>query len=436
MMSTGNTPAGSELLFRLNSTELQTNTMDDEFAAILNDTTFSVPAVATVIVSSIGQLVTCGFLLLLFLLKKQIAKHASLVMISILTNICLVAICDLGLRAPLMVMKEDRMGITHPVLCMIMTLTPDYFMIAILLSLPMLSVERLIRLESKEYLSTRQTKHLLACLLVIAYSMALVVSILPTTNLFSADVNTRCNRNLLYGYAFAYVYTALTIFSVVLTSVFSIAVVFRLKLRLSHLHTSMRRKIVMKQGTVSAVVITGLLFLALVPFAASLQLVLMCGSNELTGDHFCNEILPDVIFRACIILHKLCLIALPVVFLVLNPALRRKIWATLRRPKQMEQVVTISSNSVTASKESVCDRLHNSDDSDSDGDFITITEDLTFGRSGDIKGEVKRTRSGSVRDRHSVFDAVDVMSVISEKSELSRTYSGLSGITSDERSTY
>lgn len=405
-----------------NTTQLLTDSSNTTISEDKNK--LNVPAVASTVVFAIAELVTCGGLLLIFALRRKTAKHASMIMMSLLLNICIGAITDLALRLPLSIVKEYNLAKEHPKMCVALTLIPDYFMIAILICLPLLSIERLIRLEAKKHLTARQMRHLFGCLLVIGYSMALIVVILPTTDIYSPDVNSKCAGQLLYGYGFSYLYICLTVLSVALTLFFSVAVVFRLKAKLVHLKTTMRKKIILKQGTVSAIVITGLLFVALVPFAAALQLILMCESKEIGPGSFCEYYLPRIIFRTAVIIHKLCLVALPLVFLKLNPTMRRKIILALRKPRQMENIMTISSNTIsnlTVSKDSICD--DNSVADDLDDDFITISEDLTFGKSGDTKGEVKRRSFGSIRMRSSVMDLVDVMSVISERSEISRSLS-------------
>ena len=404
-------------------TNLFTTTLNNQVNEEDSDKDTAV-AVSTAVFFSFLVALTSGGLLLIFIIHRHTAKNASLIMISTLANLSIGAIAELAFRTPYLVMGEQGLADVHPKLCVVVLLLPDYFMIAILLCLPLLSIERLLRLETKEHLNARQSRTLFACLLVIAYSLAFVISILPTTNLFAAGVNTRCNNNLVYGNAFPYVYTAMTITSVMITAVFSIAVAFRLKHRLSHLGTTQRKKIILKQGTVSAIAITGLLFVALVPFAASLQVLLMCDSKQIDDEQFCTEVSRPILFRACIIIQKTCLIALPLVFLWLNPTLRRKVWLTIKKPKQMENVVTISSNSMSVSKDSISTSncLEEGDlDIDGDGDFITITEDLSFGKCGDVNGEVKRRCIGPGRHKQSVLDLVEVLSVISERSESGRS---------------
>lgn len=407
------------------SAAMPINVTDTPFDSVADDKkdSLSVAAVTSTVFFAIAQVITCGGLLLIFLLRRSTAKQVSIIMKSTLVNILIGALTDLAFRLPLIVIREKKLGKTNPNLCVVMTLVPDYFMIATLMCLPLLSVERLIRLESKRRLTSKQTHNLFGCMLVIVYSISMVVILLPTTNIFNGEVNTKCDKNLFYGYAFPYVYSALTVLSVVLTLIFSIVVILRLKVKLRHLSTTLKRTIVLKQGTISAIAITGVLFLALVPFAAALQLVLMCGSTEIRDAYFCDETLRKYIFRVCVILQKLCLILLPVIFLGLNPTLRRKIWLTIRKRKLMENVVTISSNSGFAgSKDTAYESyLPNASDTGEHGDedFITIAEDLTFGKAGDTEGKIKRRFSNvAVRHRQSVIDMVDVLSVISERSEI------------------
>lgn len=403
-----------------------TTTLSDEIitptdAASLKATEFSIPAVVSTIIFTLGQIITSGGLLLIFILRRNTAKHASMIMISTLANILVSAIFDLTMRTALTIVREDKLGKTNPGLCIMMTVAPDFWFFAIILCLPLLSIERLLVLEARQRLNALQMRQLFGSMLVIAYTMALIVAILPTVGLFDSRFNTKCGEKLAYGSEFAYIYTALTGISILLTFIFSVAVIFRLKVKLSHLRTSMRKKIVLKQGTVSAISITGLLFLALVPFAVSLQLVLMCGSNEITGQQFCDKTLPNIVFRVCVILSRFCLVLLPIVFLALNPTLRRKIWLTLRRPKQMANIVTMTSTSMYASKDSgINDEPHQHHELErvdsNDGEFVTIDHDLKFGKSGDRTGSIAR-RQRSMRHKQSVIDLVDVLSVISERSE-------------------
>lgn len=381
----------------------------------------SLPAVISTSVFAVAEIVTNGGLLLIFLLRRQTAKHASLIMISTMVNIVISAVFDLAMRIPLVVVKEHNLGKTNRNLCIAMTLAPDFWFYAIILCLPLLSIERLIVLETKSKLYIRKKNGIFIIMLIAAYTVALIIAILPTTAVFRPDVNSKCNGSLLYGHRFAHLFVSITALSVILTAIFSISLVFRLRLKLQHLTTTMRKKIVLKQGTVSAIVITTVLFFALVPFAVSLQLVLMCGSNEITDQQFCEETLMGIIFRVSVTVSRLSLIVLPLIFLGLNPTLRRRIWLTLRRPKQMENIATISSTtgSMAWSKDS---GINEGDEleygqSDDAGDFITIDQDLKFGRSGDqtAGGLVRRQRS--VRYRQSVIDLIDVLSVISERSE-------------------
>ena len=383
----------------------------------------SLPAVISTIVFAIAEIITNGGLLLIFLLRRQTAKHASLIMISTMINSLVSALFDLAMRLPLTIIKEHNLGKTHQHLCMAMTLAPDFWFYAIILCLPLLSVERLVVLETtRSRQNSRQKYQLFISMLVVTYTLALIIAILPTTRVFSAEVNSKCNGSLLYGYRFAHLFQTITALSVTLTAILSIALVFRLRQKLKHLTTTMKKKIVMKQGTLTAIIITAVLFFALVPFAVALQLVLMCGSFEITDKKFCDDTLELIIFRTCVVISRLCLILLPIIFLALNPTLRRKIWLTLRRPKQMENVVTISTNtSMTLSKDSgimdppIGEECSSPTDEDG-GEFITIEQDLKFGKSGDTSGELTR-RQRSIRHRQSVLDLIDVLSVISERSE-------------------
>ncbi|XP_067951013.1 uncharacterized protein [Watersipora subatra] len=380
----------------------------------------SAAAFWSILIFGLAIFVSSGGLLLIFLIHRKTAKHASLIMMSTLANLTAGAFSDLVFRATFFAIGEDKFTEISPMLCTIFIIIPDYFMIAIMLCLPLLSIERLLRLETKEYLTARQTRQLFGCLLVFAYSIAFVFSILPTTNLFTEGVNVRCGGKLVYGYSFSYIYSVVTLISVILTAAFAIAVALRLKTRLQHLGTTTRKKIVLKQGTISAIAITGVLFLALAPFAISLQLVLMCGSQQIDDEQYCQQIIIDIALRLCVAIQKFSLLLLPIVFLGLNPKLRHKVWLTITKTKRMENVVTIST--MTTSKDSVTEQVNDGfemddEDEEDDDDFITIAEDLSFGKCGDTKGEVNRRFNRCTRTRQSVLDMVDVLSVISERSE-------------------
>lgn len=280
--------------------------------------------VATTVVFATTEIITNGgLLLLLLLLRRKVRRYASLVQISILASVVIKAITDLSMRLPLVVIGSTNI---NPIACFMMSQIPDFTMTAILLSLPLISAERLGKLLIKANFSRKTFRQIFITILSMTYLAALIITFIPATNLYMTEenANTKCNGLLQYGYAFPFTYTGLTLLSVLLTLVLSIAAVLSLKRQLKDFETSMSKRVIMKRGVISSIAVTVTLFLATVPFALTLQFIILCKTHQFDSLTVCPKAI-HILFRVCVILQKLSFTALPVVFLVLNQPLRKQV---------------------------------------------------------------------------------------------------------------
>lgn len=364
-------------------------------------------AIYTTIVFALMVMTTNGGLLTIFAMKKQTRKYLTLVQATNMSNLFIGALSDLMMRLPLFIMREEKVAAISPALCMVMRQVPDYFMMAILLCLPLITGERILKLLMKNS-STIKSRRIIGAITIAMYLLALFVSSLPMTAAFGSSeskLNTRCLGRLRYGHvSFAFIYTGITVLSTFLTFVFSVVIVLVLRAKL-RLQVSRTKKMVLKRGVVSACALTATLAVATVPFAISLQLVLSCGGNKLGNLNFCDNVIP-YIFRASVVMQKLAYTLLPVVFLGLNPMMRRKIWLSLRQPNKTANIATLSSNTTT-------DTSKNTEEMNEKNQnyFITLSEENQF------PVEVIRRVNAHCKSRQSFYDMIDVLSVISEKSE-------------------
>lgn len=319
---------------------------------------------------------------------------------------------DLTLRLPLYILTEDYIANVSVELCHSMRLIPDFFMMAILITLPLITAERLFKLITNPRWPRKRNRLIIAILLGVAYLLAFIISMLPLTAVFGRGdkLNTRCSDTLKYGYvSFAFTYSALTALSIILTFIFSITTVFVLKARLAYQKSKSKRR-VLKRGVVSAISLTALLGIATIPFAISLQIVLTCGGNMLHNDNFCNGIMPHI-FRMAVVVNKISFTLLPIVLLRLNPSMRRRIWLSFRKPKQAAGIVTLSSTNTHSITEKNSDQ-EQEPMTDAEGNFIiTLNEERQF------PDEVIRRMQLHGKHRQNFMEIVDVLSVISEASE-------------------
>lgn len=313
-------------------------------SANTTDTGKSKVAVITTVVFALLELLTNGgLLILLLILWKGVGRYASFIQNCVLLHIVVKAILDLTMRLPLFIMGSENVS---AVTCAVLSIIPDYSMLALLLTLPLLSAERLVKLWVKPTYSRSRIRHIFSATICTIYFLALVVAVLPSTSVFITknQPNSKCEGHLNYGLAFSYIYSGLTALTVLLVIIFSVSTVVLLRSKLRDMETTETKKLVIKRGVISALIMTTVLSIATVPFALVFQFVLMCQQDDPCIERYFTA------FRTCVIIQKLSLSSLPVFFLSLNKPVRRKVWQFVRRcQKNMD--ITTSQGRVSTSTE-------------------------------------------------------------------------------------
>lgn len=402
-----------------NTTATYTTTTINYHTSLSSEPAGKVGVYATLIFS-LMVVFSNGALLLIFLLKRDTRKHLSLVQAVIMINLLLEAIFALTLRLPTFTLTEDYIASVSVRLCHLMELVPATVMMVIQIYLPLITAEHLLKLISNPIWTPKRNKQIVAGLIGGTYITALIISFLPLTNALGdseSKWNTQCAGTLKYGHtAFVYTYSAIVALSVILTLVFSITVVIVLKRKISHQKSRTKRR-KLKRGVVTCIALTVLLGIATVPFAISLQIAFTCKANVLPNKHLCDQIKPNLAYTALTI-QKIAFTLFPIILLRLNTTMRRRVWLSLRRPKQTANIVTLSSantstdaSSHSSTNKSSCSYHESKDATDAEGDLV-----IHLDMERQFPDEVIRRVYMQNKYRQNFLE-IDILSVISEASE-------------------
>lgn len=430
------------------SSTLETSTVD-VWADTISRFDDSPISSTSLIAFSLAAILTAGSLLLLFAVRRRTLRYTSMIRMTILINIILTSISDIMVRVPAKADKDPR----EPIICVISHLLSDFWIILMILMLPLLCVESLLTKRSKWIVSERQKKNLIGSLLVAVYTFTVVFSCLPTMVVGRYDQkNRKCDGKIQYGHYFAYVFLFLSVIMLVIVVVSGLLIRSRLKERLTQNDISDKRKEKLKHRYHNTVSLTAMLCLGLIPHSITRQQTLFCGSRDLNVVTYCTDTLPFVFYRLSFLLLKSVYTFLPVMFLGLDPKLRSKYWISFGSPP--EEVLcedSVPTSSALVPVDGPPHRRLFEEDYETDPEVLALLA-ITDGRSNlDLNPQEnlpstsqivrQRSRGRSAHNtlsfrkkRKRVSDNVDVLSMISERSESSR--SSRSSRTSSERASF
>lgn len=297
-------------------------------------------AVISTIVFAIIEMTTCGGLVVILCsLKRKVWKYASLVQNGLLVSILIKSVLDLLFRLPRTVISDDNLP---PAACAVMRQLSIFSLFTIYFILPLISCERLVKIVMKRRLSRRKIRHIFSFALVATYALALILVILPVSGAFNDEpIQSWCHGTVTYGYGYIFLFTGFTCLIVTLTLVFSISLIRTLKKRSRTHSLSENKRKVMKRAVTTAIALTVIVFLATLPYALTTKLRLLCDGGA-NGDE-CTKSL-DILFTICQFMRMISFSLVPVIFLVLNKALRRRIWSYIRKRQPDIETVHISTS--------------------------------------------------------------------------------------------
>ena len=421
----------------------QTTTLDvwaDTISRFDNNTM----STTSIISFSLSAILMAGSLLLLFAVRGRTLRYTSMIRITVLINIVLTSISDIMVGVPAKSSKERN----QQTLCVVSNLLADFWVILMLLMLPLLCAENLLKKRSKWIASERQKRNLIGSLLVAVYTFAVIFSCLPLMVVGQYDQkNRKCDGQIQYGHYFAYVYLFLTAAMLLLIVIFGSLMRSQLKTRLtSKTGISDKRKLKLKLHYHNTVTLTAMLCLGLVPHSITRQQTLFCGSRDLNKMNYCTDTLPFIFYRLSYLLMKSVYVFMPMMYLGLDYKLRSKYWVVCGSATEE----TIGEESVQTSNALVPVNAPNyrhitlEEDFESepvDFSLLAITDGRSdidrnsvdsrpstsglsaINRSGSSQSRDSRRNSSFRKKRKRISENVDVLSIISERSESSRTSS-------------
>ena len=409
------------------------------------------------VVFPICGLLTSGLLLTLFIFQRGLRKYSSLILNITLLHIFLRSISILIFRTPHDINSD--IGDVSPVYCVVMKQAPEYWKAMLLIALPLHSMERLIRFRTRSFMSLSKRRHLLGCLIIVSHTLSLFIVVLPTTSIFNSGHNALCEGALVYGDSYAYVYMSVTVLSITSTLALVLTIVLQLMIKRRELMNDYRKRIRLTQVVRAEIALTLALMIGLLPCGIIKILKLMCGSYLLNHQNFCDSeeetYQIQSIIRGLGFIHKIFCYFAPALYLFLNAKLRRKIWLSFRSAKSQDRNnrSDMSQNTDYLSEDTMSESLDGSSTrftvsiitnkrgsslsktisvkSLDEDEILTIVNDLQTSppprKSTPPPSweEVKR-KDSSHRQRYtkpskSFTDLADVLSVISERSEISST---------------